>query len=234
MPALAGLLILAGFGALKPRQLARSWQTSKSSGAAALLTMIATLLVPIHIAVLIGVILSLILVGINSSSAANVVALQPIAPGRWRRGEVPPSLPPGHVTVLDIEGSGAFTSVPGLFAALPQPPQADPGSGPAGPPPAVVLRLRGHLRTNLTFTKALADYAAAISASGGTVVVCGLQPATIAQLRSAGLPESVALLPQGTELDGALADAYDRATTWLATAAGPATGEPQPPEESQA
>ena len=73
----SALLILAGFGSLKPRALARSWQTSKSSGAAALVTMVATLLVPIHIAVLIGVILTLLLVGINSASTTHIVTLEP-------------------------------------------------------------------------------------------------------------------------------------------------------------
>jgi SulP family sulfate permease len=227
IPALAGLLILAGFSSLKPRELARTWQTSKSSGAAALITMTATLLVPIHVAVLIGVILSLLLVGINSASTTHVVALQPVAPGGWRRSEVPGSLPPGQVTVLDIEGSGEFASVPALFAQLPQPPESPPDAPDAGQAIAVVLRLRGHLRTNLTFTKALEDYAEAIGQSGGTLIVCGLQPATITQLRSAGLPESTALLPQGDELEGSLTEAYERAVTWLATAAG------QPPQERQ-
>ena len=97
----------------------------------------------------------------------------------------------------------------------------------ASQPVAVVLRLRGHLRTNLTFTKALEDYAEGISASGGILVVCGLQPATITQLRSAGLPESTALLAQGDELEGSLTEAYDQAATWLATVGG------QPPQERQ-
>ena len=50
MPALAGLLIFAGFLALKPKELARSWQTSLATGAAALITMVARLIVPIHVA----------------------------------------------------------------------------------------------------------------------------------------------------------------------------------------
>jgi SulP family sulfate permease len=170
------------------------------------------------------VILSLLLVGINSGSSTQVLALQPISAGGWRRAEVPSSLPPGRVTVLDIEGSGEFASVPALFARLPQP---LPGTPDVDQPFAVVLRLRGHLRTNLTFAKALEDYAEGIARSGGTLVVCGLQPATITQLRSAGLPESTALLAQGDELDGSLTEAYDRAVTWLATAAG------QPPQERQ-
>jgi SulP family sulfate permease len=221
------MLILAGFSSLKPRELARTWQTSKSSGAAAVITMTATLLVPIHVAVLIGVILSLLLVGINSASTTQVVALQPVAPGSWRRAEVPGSLPLGQVTVLDIEGSGEFASVPALFARLPQPPERGPGALDEGQPVAVVLRLRGHLRTNLTFTRALEDYAGGIGAYGGTLLVCGLQPATITQLRAAGLPESIALLAQGDELEGSLTEAYEQAVTWLATAAG------QPPQERQ-
>jgi SulP family sulfate permease len=214
MPALAGLLILAGFGALKPKDLARSWQTSMPSGAAALITMVATLLVPIHVAVLIGVILSLLLVGITSSTANHVVALERGEQGAWRRVEVPGEVAPSRVTVLDIEGPGAFASVPGLFAQLPR--SAAPADGEPGRAGAVVLRLRGHLRTNLTFTKALEDYAADLAEAGGVLIVCGLQPATIAQLRSAGLPESVALIPQGEQLEGSLAAAHDRATAWLA------------------
>jgi SulP family sulfate permease len=226
IPALAGLLILAGFGSLKPRALARTWQTSKSSGAAALITMVATLLVPIHIAVLIGVILSLLLVGINSASSTHVVALEPIAPGRWRRTEVPSSLTPGSATVLDIEGSGAFASVPRLFAQLPQPPEGIPDAGTPAEPTAVVLRLRGHLRANLTFTKALETYAERIAQGGGAVIVCGLQPGTIAQLRSAGLPDSVPLIAQGDEVEGSLAEAWDRAEAWIA-GAGPQTPAPR-------
>jgi SulP family sulfate permease len=226
IPALAGLLILAGFGSLKPRALARSWQTSKSSGAAALITMTATLLVPIHIAVLIGVLLSLLLVGITGGSSTHIVALDPAGPGRWRRGEVPTELAPGQVTVLDIEGAGAFTSVPALFDRLPDAPAA--GGGPPGRQPfAVVLRLRGHLRTNLTFTKALETYAAAIAESGGSLSVCGLQPATISQLRAAGLPESITLIAQGDETDGSLAVAYELASGRITE-----SGSQPPPEES--
>jgi len=211
MPALAGLLILAGFGALKPRELARSWKTSWASGAAAVVTLGATLLVPIHVAVLIGVVLSLLLVGITSAGSTRVVALERDGE-HWRRAELPSTLPSGRVCVLDVEGSGTFASVPALFAQLPQAARERPDA----PPAAVVLRLRGHLRTNLTFTKALQTYAEKIEESGGTLVVCGLQPEAITQLRSAGLPEGVTLLAQGEELGGSLVQAYRLATNWLA------------------
>jgi SulP family sulfate permease len=219
MPALAGLLILAGFGALKPRDLARSWRTSWASGAAAIITMVATLLVQIHIAVLIGVILSLLLVGITSASSARVVALERVGQG-WRRVEVPSALAHGAITVLDVEGSGTFASVPALVGQLPQPPATAPGTPTSGQPSAVVLRVHGPAKTNLTFTKALEDYAQGIEGSGGRLIVCGLQPATITQLRSAGLPDSVALVPQGEDLNASLTAAYEIADGWLA--GGPA------------
>ncbi|MFZ0529579.1 MAG: SulP family inorganic anion transporter [Propionicimonas sp.] len=223
IPALAGLLILAGFGSLRPRALARTWQTSKSSGAAALLTMFATLLVPVHVAVLTGMVLSLLLVGINSAKPVHVAALEPTEPGRWSRGDVPTELVPGQVTVVDIEGADTFVSVPGLFAQLPRPPEAEPGPDVIRRRTAVVLRLRGHLRTNLTFTKALEAYAEELADHGGTVIACGLQPEAIAALRSSGLPESVILIAQGEELDGSLNQAYERATAWLDAAGPPAT-----------
>jgi SulP family sulfate permease len=224
IPALAGLLILAGFGSLKPRALARSWQTSRSSGAAALITMGATLLVPIHIAVLIGVILSLLLVGITGVSSTHVVALEPAGPGRWRRAAIPTELAAGQVTVLDIEDAGAFVSVPALFDQLPAAPGDADRSGEQHF--AVVLRLRGHLRTHLTFTMALEAYAEQIAGSGGSLSVCGLQPATITQLRAAGLPESIPLIAQGEETDGSLAIAYARAGDWLTESRS------QPPPEA--
>jgi MFS superfamily sulfate permease-like transporter len=190
--------------------------------------MVATLLVPIHVAVLIGVLLSLLLVGITSSTGNRVVALER-ANGGWRRAELPGALPPGEVTVLDIEGAGAFASVPGLFARLPRPAAA--GVGTAGGGSAVVLRLRGHLRTNLTFTKALESYEADLAEAGGLLIICGLQPETITQLRSAGLPESVELVAQGEVLEASLVRAYERATAWLA---GTRTvGQPGPEPSAQ-
>ena len=230
IPALAGLLILAGFGSLKPAVLARSWRTSRSSAAAAGVTMIATLLVPIHIAVLIGVILSLLLVGVTSARTTTVVALTPIAPGRWRRGPVPEELPPGEVTVVDIGGAATFVSVPRLFEELPKPaasPAGEPPVGAAAPPPiAVVIRMHGHLRTNLTFVTALENYAAAIAGANGLLILCGLQPDTIDQLRSAGLPATIPLIAEGDELEGSLSEADDRARAWLASATADPADEP--------
>jgi SulP family sulfate permease len=215
IPALAGLLILAGFQSLRFAALARTWRTSLASGAAALITMVATLVVPIHVAVMIGVLLTLLLVGITSANAVEVGALVPVGPGRWRRAPVPAQLDAGEVCVLDVEGAVAYASVPRLIERLPVPaPGAQPGQR-----LAVVIRLHGHLDTNLTFITAVEKYAGEVGAAGGVVFLCGLQSDVVEDLRSAGLPESIALVEQGEELDGSLQEAYDRGLAWVVGAA---------------
>lgn len=219
MPALAGLLILAGFGALKPKDSASSYRPASPRRGG----------VDHH--------------GrhpagpdpcrradrrdpVPCSWSASTAPRRPTSsrsnrstPGRWRRGESRARWPPAR--------SPSWTSDRGVRLRSGALRRAAPtGAGPNRLSPRTATgrggaELREHLRTNLTFTRALADYAKAISASGGTLVVCGLQPATIAQLRSAGLPESVGSSPRATPLDGSLATAYDQATTWLADAAAP-------------
>ena len=85
----------------------------------------------------------------------------------------PTELVPGQVTVLDIEGSGTFASVPAAVRPV------APATGQRrtdGQPSAVVLRLHGHLRTNLTFVTALENYANGVARAGGTLSSAGCSP----------------------------------------------------------
>lgn len=67
MPALGALLILAGFRSLKPSDNSSVWSTGWQSRIAALVTLISTLILPIQLAVGLGVLLSALLY-INRSS----------------------------------------------------------------------------------------------------------------------------------------------------------------------
>lgn len=201
IPALAGLLMLAGITSLRPERLRQSWAAGVPSFTAAIITMLATLLLPVHLAVLTGVVLSLALVGLDAASAVRVVGLRRVAAGSWRRdAEVPVELGAGSIAVVDVEGPGAFASVPRLFAALPSP--SVHGSG------AVVVRLRGHVRPNLTLALALDGYAARHAAAGGTVIVCGLTTTVIERLRAMGVGPAAVLLPEAAHLGGSLEEAF--------------------------
>lgn len=213
IPALAGLLILAGIESLRPRRLNRSWRTSTSSAAAAGVTVLATLTLPVPLAVLTGVVLSLILVGISSASLVRVVGLERTHDSTWRRIPTPRHAERGSITIVDVEGSVAFTSVEHLFRRLPQPPEsADDAVEWQG---AVIIRMKGHLRTNVTFVLALQRYADELGRSGIELVLAGLTDQATAQLRRAGVSGRVRIVPESAELGGALEVAYREAAACL-------------------
>ena len=215
MPALAGLLMLAGVNAMRPSRLLQSWRSGRSSALAAAVTLVTTLVAPVHWAVILGVVLSLLLVGVHAAGDVRAVGLVRQPDGGWLRVEQPDVASAGGVTVVDIEGPAAFDAADDLFHRLPAP---DPsGAG------AVVLRMRSQVRTNLTSFLALRQYARAHGAAGGQVLVCGLDPDVIGRLERLGLEENVVLVQGSDRVNGSLDQAWALATEALGTPEGPAT-----------
>ena len=207
IPALAGLLILAGFEAFRIGPLQLTWRTSRASSAAAVVTLVCTLTLPISIAVLVGVLLSLVLVGVTSATQIRIVGLKRDGRGRWTRVPAPAHVEPGRITVIDVEGSVAFASVEGLFRDLPHPgepaqPVSDVGRG------TVILRMNGHVRTNVTFLMGLQDYAEELDQWGIRVILAGLSPKAAAQIDGAALAPAVTVVTESDILGGALDAAY--------------------------
>lgn len=208
IPALAGLLMLAGFQALRPKRLGRSMRMGRPSAVAAVVTMVATLVAPIQVAVLTGIVLSLMLVGVSSSSRVRVSGLEPDAHG-WKRVARPRTVPSGRVTVVDVEGAHAFSAVDRLFQLLPDPPETPERPG------VLVIRMRAYLVANLTFALALERYANDLHRAGIDLVVCGLGPRAHAQLTSAHLPSSTVLIEEGEHVGESLAAAHAHAMRML-------------------
>lgn len=207
IPALAGLLILAGFEALRLGPLQLSWRTSRASTVAAVVTLVCTLTLPISVAVLVGVLLSLLLVGVTSAKQVRIVGLSRDEQGRWKRIPAPEHAEPGRITVLDVEGSVAFASVEGLFRHLPHPSQPAEPVGDVGRG-TVILRMNGHVRTNVTFLMALQDYAAELDRAGIGVILSGLSPTAAAQIEGAAITPAVTVVTESDILGGALDAAY--------------------------
>jgi SulP family sulfate permease len=68
MPALAGLLIVVGFGTLKIDDITLVWKTGRIQQSVMLITFLFTLLIPLQFAVLIGVALAILLFVFNQSN----------------------------------------------------------------------------------------------------------------------------------------------------------------------
>ena len=79
MPALAALLIVAGFQGLRMQQAVSPWNTSKVAAVVMIITFVATLIVPLQFAVLLGMVLSIVLHVFRQSNKVVVTqwVLQP-------------------------------------------------------------------------------------------------------------------------------------------------------------
>ena len=210
IPALAGLLILSGVQAIKLGTLELSWRTNRASSAAAVVTLVCTLTLPIPIAVLAGVLLSLILVGISSATQIRIVGLERDERGRWTRVDAPGSAAPGQITIVDVQGSVAFSSVEDLFLHLPHPSEEAHPISPVGQG-TVIVRMNGHVRTNVTFLLALQAYSRELDHAGIGVIVSGLSPKAAAEVDAAALEPAITVVPESDRIGGGLDSAYAQA-----------------------
>jgi SulP family sulfate permease len=213
MPALAALLIVAGYQGLRIQQAQLIWNTSKSSAAAMVLTFLATLFTPLHYAVLLGVIFSLLLYVIGKANQMNVVHLALVPGGFPEERPAPEILPSNQFTALYISGCLFFAAAKTLEKMLPSVDDTRHA--------VVALALRGQPEVGSTFINVLRRYAESLRARDSKLMLVGVDPAVREQLARTMLlltigEESVFLAtPQiGAAMNAAAAAAQD----WLGKA----------------
>lgn len=178
LPTLAAVLIYAAVGAVRPPEIATIMRTSLESRVALTATFLATLFLPVQIAVGVGVVLSLLLQLRSEAMDLKVVQLVPQPDGTMRECPPPATLPSAQVTALDVYGSLLYAGSRTLQARLP-----DPRGSQA---PVVVLRLRGRTSLGATFFVVAADYATKLKAAGGRLYLSGVDPALLHRISRAG------------------------------------------------
>ncbi len=209
MPTLAALLILAGVQSLKPREVRAVWRTTRSGAVLMSLTLVATLLLPVTVAVGLGVILSALHTLNRSMNEVRVYTLVDVEGRGTALRPAPEVLPAGEVTVLDIEGNLFYAGARSLEGALPR---VVPGSR-----PVVVLRLRGRDRIGATLVKVLEWYSGQIRDAGGRLYLSGVDPRVAEQIQRNGLIGAEDLtVVQATEILGeSTRTALTAGATWL-------------------
>ncbi len=120
MPALAALLIVAGFQGLRVEQAVLAWRTRPVTVAVMLLTFVATLFVSLPYPVLLGVALSILLHVVRSSTTLRITewALQP--QGFPIEQAAPAEAPSGQFTLLAVYGSLFFAAASRFKKMLPR------------------------------------------------------------------------------------------------------------------
>ena len=129
MPALAALLIVAGFQGLRVPQAVTIWNTGKVSAVIMIITFIATLFIPLQYAVLLGMVLSVVLYVFRQSNKVVVTqwVLQP--KGFPLEQPAPKQLPSNQLTLLHVYGSLFFAAAKSLEEMLPDVDEHHPRRG---------------------------------------------------------------------------------------------------------
>src|SRR5688572_16428723 len=177
MPALGALLILAGFRSLKPSDISSVWSTGWGSRIAALVTFIGTLILPIQLAVGLGVLLSAFLYINHSSRDVSLVRLVKRPDGLIEEQKAPQKLSSHEVMVFDIYGHLFYAGARTLERQLPDPNGTES--------PVVVLRMRGYNELGATMIDVLADYAEKLKKVGGRLYLSGLSKTAYDQVMRA-------------------------------------------------
>ncbi len=212
MSALAGLLIVVGFQNLQPQQILMVWQTGRVAQTAMVLTLVATLALPLQYAILVGVAISIMMHVFRSSNQVRMVEFVPVESGFPIEQPAPLKLADHEVTLLYAYGSLFFAAAATFEQNLPKADDAKEA--------VVILILRGQPEVGSTFIGVLRRYATTLQANGGRLMLTGVNPRLRYQLEKTGtlafIGEENVFMEQaqmGVAMNEALASAH----TWLET-----------------
>ncbi len=176
MPALAAILISAGVQSINRPRIAAVWRSGGASRAAMLVTFVGVLTLPIAAAVGLGVALSFVLaLGLEAQDLRIVQVVEQA--GRLVEQPVPAQLTSDSTVVLIVYGS--------LFSAGAQRAEAQLPRIAGARNARVIIRVRARERLGATAMGMIEKYADDLHAHGGRLILSGVGPALLEQLRRA-------------------------------------------------
>jgi SulP family sulfate permease len=221
MPALAALLMLVGVRTFKLDNVLSVWRTGPTQATTMAVTFVLTLLIPLQYAVLAGVGLSIVLYVAQQSSRVTLTSWTADEKGRLIEGDVPRTLEPRSVVVLQPYGSLFFAAAPVLEDQLPRTDAATSRS-------VVVLRLRGKQELGSTFISVVRRYADDLAAHDSRLFLAGVSDNVRRQLdvtRTTALLGEDAVFLATPALHESLEQAVAAAEEWVSSPTG---GSPPP------
>lgn len=215
MPVIGGLILVIGAELVIGRwpDIKLVLQVAPLSAVAMIITFVATTELPLHTAILIGVITSLVLYCAKAAKAAQLVALQPAdEQGVWRIVPMPQRCASNEVTVLHYAGVGLFAEVARIDEEWPR------ADGTRNAVVVLSMRMLPDVPSSVAI-KALRRWGAELTANHGRLIIAGVTPAVEQVLTRGGLAEVLGPdgIVQGTdEVLGALNTAVARGRDWIA------------------
>jgi len=212
MPAMAALLIVAGFQSIKRDRIADIWDTGWSPRIVMVFTLVLTLVIPLQWAVFAGVLLTILAhFFVSSTHEVRLMQLVRMPDGSVKEEPVPEKLTNNAVTMLQIYGNMTFTGAETVEQYLPEALGSER--------PVVILRLRAQEGIGSTFITVLERYHQQVQAAGGRLMVAGVNSKVKGQLDRTETtsdilgPENVFVAT--TTLGASSNAAYEAAERWL-------------------
>jgi SulP family sulfate permease len=210
MPALAALLIVAGFQGLRVEQAILAWKTGRISKVVMVVTFVATLVVPLQFAVLFGMALSIVLNVFRQSNKIVVTEWMLQPEGFPLEQPAPSRVPSRQLTFLHVYGSLFFAAAKNMEEMLPEVGDAKRA--------VVAINLRGKSEIGSTFVTVLQRYSQALRDRDSRLMLVGVDPAVRDQLAKTGVlkligEENVFLATP--QLGEALNQAVAAAKAWI-------------------
>jgi SulP family sulfate permease len=209
-PAIAALLIVAGLETIKRDRIADVWDVGMGPRSIMVFTLVATLLLPVQWAVLLGVALSFLVQVVRTSSDIQVVEMVRLSDGTFQEQPAPEKLDADRVTMLQVLGHLTFSGAQVFEEQLPEVDAAQHA--------VVILRMRGRTEIGSTVIGVLERYARQLQAAGGKLILAGVSDHVLEQLRRTettdAIPEEDIFLASAI-LGGATQEALTAAESWL-------------------
>jgi SulP family sulfate permease len=130
------------------------------------LTMVVTLFLPMHVAVFIGVVLSVGLFVYDSGMNVRIVSIVVREDGAFVEQAPPEELPSDDVTLLHVYGTVFFAAAYSLEQILPSPLKARRA--------VAIVHLRGYEDVGSTFIGVMERYAQRLQENGGRLLLSGV------------------------------------------------------------
>lgn len=210
MTCLAAILILAGFQAIKPGEIRKVWNTNYLSAAVLLLTLVATLFLPVQRAIFFGVIIQIFLLIFQSAERMTIMELVPTKDGDFIERPAPKSLPSDQVTMLLPHGSLFFAAAIDFEEEAPTLEGANHA--------AVIVTLRGREQLGSTAIIVFERLAKALRETDSQLFLAEVSDSVRKQLERTDSLEVIGaenVLPAGEKILASLNQVYADAHKWL-------------------
>jgi len=213
MPAVAAILVYAGYGIIDAEDIKQVHDTHWGSRLVMIVTFLSTLILPIQYAILLGVVLSILFYVITSATEVRITEMVYTEDGYFEEHPAPEELPSGKVTLLVFRGSLYFAGAYTVEDKLPSELTAEHA--------VVIFRLRGRVKIGSTFIEVLERYSAALGKNGGKLMLSGVDAKIYDQLEKTGMIELLGeenIFPDSSKLLYSSKQALKAANAWLGKA----------------